>query len=234
MSERLTITEPEKYALDHFLERETDEQEIKISPIISFEELIQLLSDQEKEIINKLREIDPKEFGFKGERVEIESKPPNLVAVEGQKIFRDNKEYVHSTQYLPRHVFTAFDQLRQAFENENPERRLLVESGYRSPTFQIVTLVFWLKQHKFDLSRTMRQVAMPEYSQHCSVSQTALDIMNIEGVPTDERPMYFKDTAEYAWLKGKADQFNFVESYAENNSSGIQWEPWHWQYTGQG
>lgn len=211
------------------MEREPNEQ-VKISALVSFEELDQILNEQEKDLLQKLRSIDPKQFGIKSEYIDLKTIPTNIVAIEGQRTFREGKEYVHSTQYLPAHIFNAYNQMKFAFELDQPGRKLLIESGYRSPAFQIITLIFWLKQHNYDLQRTMQQVAMPEYSQHCSSSQTALDIMTIEGIPTDEAPMEFKDTAEYHWLKTNAHTFGFIESYPENNQLGIQWEPWHWQY----
>jgi D-alanyl-D-alanine carboxypeptidase len=122
--------------------------------------------------------------------------------------------------------------MNQAFESQNINRKLIVASGYRSPAYQIVTLIFWFRQHGFDLARTMKQVAMPEYSQHCSAIHTALDIMNINGEPTDENPMDFKRSIEYAWLKNNAAKYNFIESYPPRSRLGIQWEPWHWQYIG--
>ena len=94
----------------------------------------------------------------------------------------------------------------------------------------MLTLVYYLRMYNLDLAKTLKRVAMPDYSQHCSASYPAIDVINHEGIPTDEEPSNFQFTTEYAWLLKNSHRFSYYESYPKDNSANIMWEPWHWQY----
>ena len=82
----------------------------------------------------------------------------------------------------------------------------------------------------FDLKRTAKGVALPGYSQHGDPIHTAFDVLNHEGLPTDEEQQKFAMTKEFKWLIKNAGQFGFTLSYPMGNSDGAIFEPWHWRY----
>lgn len=210
-----------------------DVEDLSINALSEESELWQATSPDTREIIEKILALDPSRYGFRGRLVAQGRVPLDIVKMEAQTEERGGEYELDSSTYLPRKVFEAFTDMSKAFSNENPGRKLLVGSGYRSPAFQIVTLLYILaKIYKFDLRSTIRRVAMPKYSQHCSATNTAIDIVNIDNQPSDEDPQKFGETVEYRWLLKNAAKFNFKESYPINNPDGIMWEPWHWQFVG--
>ena len=55
--------------------------------------------------------------------------------------------------------------MNQAFIKTFPGRKLVVGSGYRSPAYQIATLIYILvNNYDFDIGKTLKRVAMPRYS----------------------------------------------------------------------
>lgn len=202
-----------------------------INGLSAEDELWSLASPKTKSLINKIMTLNPNEYGFRGKRLAKEALPSDAIKIEN-KADKSSGEYeLDGNTYLPKRVFTAFSGMADAFNKENPSRKLLVGSGYRSPAFQIVTLLYILaKVYDFDLNQTLQRVAMPRYSQHCLTSNTAIDLLNIDGEPSDEDPQKFSESVEYVWLLKNADKFNFNESYPPHNPDGIMWEPWHWQF----
>lgn len=201
-----------------------------INATLTFDLLYQHISDNQRAIIEKLRTLDPKEFGFKGARLGYEEVPRELHVIKNQSYTRDGKKVVIKDQYLPSHIGSVFERMQATYQQENPGKKLLVESAYRSPAYQMLVLIYYLRMYKFDFDVTLKQVAMPEYSQHCSADATAIDVINGDGIPAEDAPQDFYLTHEYQWLIKNAATFGFQESYPKNNPSGIMWEPWHWQY----
>ena len=116
---------------------------------------------------------------------------------------------------------------------EHPGRTLLVGACYRSPAYQIVVFINWLiSGYDGDIAKTIRHASPPTYSQHTIASKAAIDFKTIDGLPSDDHPEDFKGTAEYAWLRQHANEFDFYESWLEGNKFGMRAEPWHWQYLG--
>ncbi|HET8992063.1 MAG TPA: D-alanyl-D-alanine carboxypeptidase family protein, partial [Candidatus Saccharimonadales bacterium] len=59
-----------------------------------------------------------------------------------------------------------------------------------------------------------------------------IDVINHNGVPDDFTPQLFEETIEYAWLGQNASIYGFNLSYPRANTDGVDFEPWHWRYTG--
>ncbi|HTD03244.1 M15 family metallopeptidase [Undibacterium sp.] len=70
-------------------------------------------------------------------------------------------------------------------------------------------------------------VAPPGYSEHHT--GRAIDIGSDEDTP--ELEVEFETTAAFTWLTQHANAFGFSMSYPRGNSSGFQYEPWHWCHT---
>ncbi|MGF7228854.1 MAG: M15 family metallopeptidase [Candidatus Saccharibacteria bacterium] len=198
---------------------------------IRFDELRAMLSQEQNRMVSDLLAIKPSAYGLTTPFSGLDEVPEDLVTVHGQHYLAEGKTKTLHDPYLPRKVHDAFAAMKAAFETDYPGRTLLVESGYRSPAYQVVVFFNWLARfYDGDVAKTLHHVALPAYSQHCSATHTALDIENIEGLPTNQDLEGFKDTIEYHWLAAHAADFGFYESYPKDNQEGMRWEPWHWQY----
>lgn len=202
-----------------------------VTQAITQNDLLNHLTKAEQVLITAFSDIDLSYYAIKTPYLGIEETPAGLIILDEGHPSSQSADYDTKRQYLPQPVATAFETMRAAFRIDHPEKRLLVASGYRSPAYQLTVLAsYYVRVHSFDLQATLRQVALPSYSQHCSASHAALDLANANGQPSDSDGQDFAMTIEYAWLKQHAAKYNFHESYPLDNPDGIMWEPWHWQY----
>jgi D-alanyl-D-alanine carboxypeptidase len=107
-------------------------------------------------------------------------------------------------------------------------RKLVIQSGYRSPAYQLFVFLFQLQANDWKAETTLKEVALPGYSEHAGDRQ-ALDLRAkcfLGPIDTYD----FHRTAEYRWLQKNAQRYNFALSYDKNNGSGTQFEPWHWRH----
>ena len=51
-------------------------------------------------------------------------------------------------------------------------------------------------------------------------------------IDINETEEWFKDSPAYPWLLEHAFEYGFENSFPENNSQGLGFEPWHWRYIG--
>jgi D-alanyl-D-alanine carboxypeptidase len=105
-------------------------------------------------------------------------------------------------------------------------RSALVSSGYRSPVFQAM-LIVWLANRSGDLAAALGRAHPPSRSEHCRPVDHALDLTT-EGAPP-EAPEHFAGTPEYEWLRERGAEFGFVESYPVDTTDPVGPEPWHWR-----
>lgn len=75
-----------------------------------------------------------------------------------------------------------------------------------------------------------RSSAPPGYSEHHT--GYAIDLTDGTMHPDNDISSAFVDSKAYAWLKANAKRFDFELSFPENNSQGVEYEPWHWRYVG--
>lgn len=224
----MNFSNHEKELLNNFL---TDVEASSLTGLSTMEDLWMIVDIDSRALVEKILQLNPADFGFKGKKVTEEPIPNDVIVFNNSQYTKEGEYAFFNKSYLPKRVYSIFSKMAKEFTKFYPNRELLVGSGYRSPAGQIVTLVYILaKVYDFDISKTLKRVAFPQYSTHGSVSETAIDVMNIDGEPTDEDAQAFKDSVEYAWLKEHANSFDFYESYPPNNPDGIMWEPWHWQY----
>ncbi|MGA3150052.1 MAG: D-alanyl-D-alanine carboxypeptidase family protein [Candidatus Saccharimonadales bacterium] len=196
---------------------------------LTFEQLYSQLNQPEIEVVKQLLALSPEKLGFLGPFVSLEGPPKNLVKLEGQVFERDGKKVTIANQYLPQPVWQAFLEMQEATKQDIGSK-LMVESGYRSPAHQSITFLTYLEKSDFDIKYVVSGVALPGYSQHGDPVNTAVDVINQDGIPTDEKPQLFANTNEYQWLIKNAKQFDFYLSYPEGNEFDVKFEPWHWQY----
>jgi len=197
---------------------------------LSFSALFVLLNQEERLVVRKLRELNPKRYGFKGPFLGITQVPKRLVIVRNQRYLRGDKPETLPPQLVPPLVHHHYLNLCTAMRREIG-RTILIESGYRSPAYQILVFLFYLRFHGWDLQKTAKRVALPSYSEHGYPPRQALDFMTKDGIPSDDNPLAFARTQEYTWLLKHASDFHFTLSYPKNNRLGVDYEPWHWAFT---
>ena len=204
-------------------------KDLKSIRLIKKTELEQLLTSEEIEIIDFLYEIKPTELGFKGEYVGNEDPPDNMVEITPMVFRVKDKDIPTEIQYLPEPIYKKLDAMIKKMATDGAGR-LLIYSGYRSPAFQALLFLKFLKRNNYELKKTGTSVALPGYSQHGSSTSPAVDFITPDGIPSDKNPFGFETTKQYAWLQIHAKTYNFYLSYPLDNSYGVIFEPWHWRY----
>ena len=198
-------------------------------PVLSYEEFYLPLDDAERKFLKDLQALSPETLGIKTPFLGIPQNTPDLVKIENQPVMKAGKPLPIGTQYLPRKVYEQYELMMKAMEKELG-RRLYVESGYRSPAYQLYLFVFYLVQHKYSVRETAQWNAFPGYSEHGYPDKQAIDFISQDGVSGEENPALFEKLAEYGWLVKHAAEYHFRLSYPKDNPIGIGFEPWHWRY----
>lgn len=203
-----------------------------LTPTVTLDQLRTLLSADQRAVVDQVIDLDPRDYGVQTPYAgDLEPVPADLVRVSGQRYAEHGELKTMSDKYVPRHVFDAYARMNEAFMAQHRNRRLLIQSGYRSPAYQVVVFINWLiNGYAGDIARTIRHASPPRYSQHTIASKAAIDFKNIDGSPSSGDPEDFKDTIEYAWLRQHGGTFSFYESWPAGNEFGMRPEPWHWQY----
>jgi D-alanyl-D-alanine carboxypeptidase len=197
---------------------------------MTFEELYDGLRPAEREFLDRVRAVKPrKSFEFSAAPrggAEIRFK-----RIEGQRMMKAGKQEEIVPQYLPENVYGAYEAMMQAMERDLGTR-LLVESGYRSPAYQLYTFLFYCPKHHYSLVETGRWVALPGHSEHGAPHRQAIDFINEQGINGDDEGQTAEDferLPEYHWLQEHAREFGFELSYPRKKK-GTTFEPWHWRY----
>jgi hypothetical protein len=151
----------------------------------------------------------------------------DLAAIGTQQTVKDSVATSLPPQYLPRRTLEAYRKMMAAMQ-QDLGRQLLVESGYRSPAYQLYLFLHYLPNHAHSIRETNRHVALPGYSEHGAPQRQAIDFINAEGINGEERPEAFEALPEYAWLQANAARFGFHLSYPRDNPHNTAFEPWHW------
>ena len=201
-------------------------------PTVTIDRLRSLFSTGQRAVFDQIISLKPQDYGVNTPYAgDLEPVPADLVKVSGQQYTHYGERKSLSDKYVPRHIFEAYVRMNEAFTAEHPNRRLLIQSCYRSPAYQVVVFINWLiHDYHGDIAKTIRHASPPNYSQHTIASKAAIDFKNVDGSPPDDDPGNFKDTVEYAWLRRHGSEFSFYESWTEGNEFGMRAEPWHWQF----
>jgi len=227
------LSESEKATLQAVLQKwETWVPQLKsegVAPLMTFKELYNEMSNEELKFLERVRTINPKKtFGFKGDYLGSKIPEEGFSQIKGQLFAKEGKQVPIDSQYLPGRVFEAYAKMTEAMQKDLG-KKLLVESGYRSPAYQLYTFLFYVPKHNFSLAETGRWVAVPGYSEHGAPQQQAIDFINEEGINGEDNPEEFEALPEYKWLTENAGRYGFVLSYPRSQA-GITFEPWHWSY----
>lgn len=204
----------------------------RLTPVITLDGLRSFLTADQQVIVDQIISLKPQDYGVDTPYAgELEPVPTDLACVTGQQYREDGETRVLGDKYVPRHVFDAYTRMNEAFIAEHPARRLLIESCYRSPAYQVAVFINWLvNAYNGDIAKTIRHASPPNYSQHTIASKAAIDFKSIDGSPSMTHPEDFRGTPEYAWLRQHGGEFSFYESWLDGNEFGMRAEPWHWQH----
>lgn len=226
----MKINQKEKDLINSILEKLAKEKDRKKDKIVlvDFKDIYENLSKEEIELCKKFLKINPRKYGFKGKFLGIKPVPKNLVVIKNQKYKEKDKIEKIVTQYLSNKVYKRYLELNKALYKDSG-KKLLIDSCYRSPAYQLIIFIYYLRFHKWNLKKVAGRVALPGYSEHGDNTNPAIDFITTDGKPSDENPLNFLDTEEYKWLKKNAKNFGFYLSYPKNNKLGVIFEPWHWR-----
>lgn len=204
----------------------------KILAGLTFKELRTITTREEWKFIRTIIHIDPKQYGFKGPRYGIARVPKSLVVIRNQQYRKGRNIKKIPPQLIPKNTYIAYQKLVRAMKKDI-SKIVLIESAYRSPAYQLVVFFHYLHYHRWDAKKTCRRVALPGYSEHGFPPRQALDLITMDGIPSDANLLAFAETKEYSWLYKHAHRFHFYLSYPKKNKWGIMFEPWHWSFRKQ-
>lgn len=199
--------------------------------VLTWDALYQPLSPEQRAFLDAFRALDAKTLGATAHDF-ADVPNPDLVPVGPQRTVKDGTAKPLDLQYLPRHVSEAYRAMMAAMQKDLG-RSLLVESGYRSPAYQLYLFLFYMPKHDYSPKETNRHVALPGHSEHGYPPRQAIDFINEAGINGEDHPEEFEALPEYAWLQQHAKEFGFALSYPRENAYHTSFEPWHWHFEGK-
>jgi LAS superfamily LD-carboxypeptidase LdcB len=200
--------------------------------LLTWETLYEPLSAEQRTLLDAFRALKAQTLGATSHYFGEPADDPDLVPVGPQFTLKDDVSTPLDPQYLPRDVLEAYQRMMDAMEADFG-KRLLVESGYRSPAYQLYLFLYYLPKHDYSITETNRFVALPGHSEHGYPPRQAIDFINEEGINGEDHPEEFEALPEYQWLQQHAAEFGFALSYPRDNPSHTAFEPWHWHYEGK-
>ncbi len=199
--------------------------------ILTWDALYEPLSPEQRTFLDEFRKLKGETLGATSHYFGEVNAQLDLVPVGPEQILKDGASKTLDPQYLPRNVLEAYQRMMEAMETDLG-KRLFVESGYRSPAYQLYLFLFYLPKHDHSITETNRFVALPGHSEHGYPPRQAIDFINHEGINGEDHPEEFDVLPEYQWLQQHAKAFGFALSYPKDNPYHTSYEPWHWHFEG--
>lgn len=194
---------------------------------MTFSELHKDLSAQARKLSERIRSIRPHQYGINREAV-TPQKAESLVVVRNQYYATADGWHRIPPRLVPRHTFRDFQAMNQQLKKDIGHE-LVIQSGYRSPAYQLFIFLFHLKERDWDVQSTLKTVALPGYSEHAAGNMQGLDLR--AGKFYGPHDMYdFARVPSYHWMLENAQEFSFSLSYPQHNDTGTDFEPWHWRH----
>lgn len=190
------------------------------------------LNSVERGVADKILAVNPNELGFLGPNFGIED-PGELATIPNKKYKFREVEFESGINYVSPMILADFEKMNEAMVAEIG-KKLDIENAYRTPGLSAKLFFYYLeKENGWSLRENAKWIAMPGYSEHNRYKNTALDLINQEGISgQDEKqqPEDFESLPEYRWLTANAAKYNFYLSYPRDNQYGVGFEPWHWHW----
>ncbi|MBI4597813.1 MAG: D-alanyl-D-alanine carboxypeptidase family protein [Candidatus Omnitrophica bacterium] len=196
--------------------------------ILSWEALYEPLSPAQRQFLDEFRALKGETLGATSHYFG-EAPAADLAPVGPQAILKDGAEQPIEPQYLPKPALEAYLRMMGAMQQQIG-KRLLIESGYRSPAYQLYLFLFYMPKHEYSIKETNRFVALPGHSEHGYPPRQAVDFINEAGINGEDHPEAFEALPEFRWLQQYAQVFGFVLSYPKDNPYHTAYEPWHWHF----
>jgi LAS superfamily LD-carboxypeptidase LdcB len=134
--------------------------------------------------------------------------------------YQGNKTTIIPGIQLHPQAAKAYIDMSQAANKDG--MRLTIVSGFRSVEYQ-ANLFETVRIARNQTIEERAKVSAPAgYSEHAT--GLAIDINSTESS--------FEQSKEYQWLLQHAKTFGFELSFPKDNPQGVDFEPWHWKYTG--
>ncbi len=197
--------------------------------LLTWDQLYAPLAAPQRAFLDAFRSLDAQALGSTAHHFGELTAAPEVVPVGQQMLHQDQVSQPLPPQYLPRDVLQAYSSMMDAMQQQLG-KRLYVESGYRSPAYQLYLFLGYLSNHDYSIRETNRYVALPGHSEHGYPPRQAIDFINQQGISGENHPEEFEALPEYGWLQQHARDFGFFLSYPRNNASNTAFEPWHWHY----
>lgn len=199
--------------------------------LLKWEELYRPLNPAQRQFVDEFRALRAGAIGSTSRYFGELKDTGGILPVGPERFVKDGKETLIDLQYLPEPVLNAYRRMMAAMEKDLGVR-LLVESGYRSPAYQLYLFLFYMPNHDHSIAESIRHIALPGHSEHGYPPNQAIDFINQQGINGEYNPPEFEALPEFAWLNKHAAEYGFVLSYPKGNASNSAYEPWHWRYEG--
>lgn len=194
-----------------------------------WDELLQSVSQPAQQLADEFRQLDVSAYGIKRDPVSpTRPAKDELMIVSDQQYHTRDGTHPIPNRLVPRPTHEMFQLMNHEMKRDI-DRSVVIQSGYRSPAYQLFVFLFQLKRNSWNFAKTIKTVALPGHSEHAS-QQPALDLRAKTFIGHQDN-YDFGRTAEFRWLQEKADQFGFTLSYPKGNQTGTRFEPWHWRHT---
>jgi LAS superfamily LD-carboxypeptidase LdcB len=200
--------------------------------IVSLTALKRTFTTKELKFIKNFLLINPYLYCFRGEHYGLSQVPKDLVTIKKESAPGSGKVVTRGVHYLPKDVHSAYQGMNRVMLRDIG-RRVFVESGYRSPAYQCILFIEYLVEDDFDITKTVKRIAFPGYSEHGAPHTQAIDFITEDREDNSTVNPIFEKTKEYRWLSAHAVEYGFALSYPRGNKLGVAFEPWHWHYNAQ-
>ena len=197
--------------------------------LLTWDALYAPLSPEQRAFLDAFRALKASTLGATSHYFGELAEPPDIVLVGPEAVRKNGAQTPLDPQYLPRTVLAAERQMMEAMQRDL-SRRLLVESGYRSPAYQLYLFLYYMPKHAYSITETNKFVALPGHSEHGYPPRQAIDFINQDGINGEDHPEEFEALPEYRWLQDHAKAFGFSLSYPRHNAFNTAFEPWHWHH----
>lgn len=199
-----------------------NKQTLGSAPLLNWSELTQSLNNKQRILIENFRQ-------YSGAAGDYDAPTrPSLVRLDNQCTFKNGQAKAIPPQYVTQAVYDAYTRMSQSMQKDL-NTTLRIESGYRSPAYQLYLFLSHLRRYQFNIAKVNRHVALPGQSEHGSLQHLAIDFINADGINGEDNPRNFSLLPEYRWMTLHAEVYGFELSFQEPTTDSA-FEPWHWRY----
>jgi len=192
------------------------------APLLAWPELMQPLDDQQRAFVEKFRK-----YSGALDDADDPGRLP-LIRMDEQYTSRNGRTRAIPPQYVTEPLFDAYLRMSRDMQ-QDIGKTLKIESGYRSPAYQLYLFLARLPRYRYNIVANRRYNALPGRSEHGSLPHLAVDFINDAGINGNDNAKRFTSLPEYRWMIRHAEAFGFTLSFPRR-TAGSAFEPWHWRF----